>query len=82
MPIRDPQQPTDVYTLLIFHETHEDKEDEGAYKVGATLDDRHAGVWIAKSQIEVKRTHKEREGGFEVKDIEVPDWLAENAGLV
>ena len=73
MPRPEPA-PIDVEVAL-FHET------EKAYLVG-TSDDREKAVWVPKSQCELGDERKGRSGRYDIYELTLPQWLAEDKGLV
>jgi len=67
---------TDDYVLIIFQET------EMAYLVGYTIEDQDDAVWIPKSRIEVGPVKSKTKEGYEIREFQIPDWLAEKKDLV
>jgi hypothetical protein len=75
MPIQK-YEPYDTYRLFIFMER------ELSYLVGKTADARKKdeAFFLPKSRIE--KGEDTREGTFFVAEFKVPDWLAEQNGLI
>lgn len=62
--------------LYVHHET------ESAYLVSESGGGNDERVWLPKSQVEVGPLRFDKVTGADIRQFGIPDWLAEQEGLV